>query len=164
MKSMGSRTLTRPRETSCRQARNTTPASRRPLLAQGCASAQGSIQLSSPVRRNSINIGYNATAGDHYCHAGHNVFRKLRVAVIFFLRFCMRVVGAKTEESIYDCSGGRNGRECAQLRSPAFPALVGGLGPWRRVTSFRPQCMRAGVLHGPRPPEVLRYERQDGTG
>ena len=52
----------------------------------------------------------------------------------------------------------------AQLCSPAFPALVGGLGPWRRVTSFRPQCMRAGVLHGPRPPEVLRYERQDGTG
>ena len=46
---------------------------------------------------------------------GHNVFRKLRVAVIFFLRFCMRVVGAKTEESIYDCSGGRNGREWVGL-------------------------------------------------
>jgi hypothetical protein len=56
-------------ETSCRRARKTTPASRRPLLARGCASAQGSIQLSSLVSRNSINIGYNVTAGGHYYHS-----------------------------------------------------------------------------------------------
>ena len=142
MKSMGSRTLTRALETSCRPARNTTPASRHPLLAQGCASAQGSIQLSSPVRRNIINIGYNATAGGHYCHSmveGHcsnNEFKGRRKIYPTFLYKCTRCSSAAiTLRARSKLRGGQQpyGHTCNHNSTTARRS--GGRCPWTTLAT-----------------------------